>query len=341
MAKTTMNLQQKLLEVKKRVPYLQKDKEGHQYKYATPSQVLGALNPILNELGVRLKSEVVSSTSERVWQKPKMYDVYKGKEKTHIQGDVYETMFHLTMKFTWIDVDSGEKEECHWMSSGVNGDEKGLGSALTYAERYFLLKTFNIPTDNDDPDSFQTKHMSDEEREKKEAELKKKQEEVAVKQIEGMIEAANEIQELGAIKKEYKAWYAAYPHLKELAAKKAEALGFVPKKEEQPVKTEEAPVKEQPKPEATQPTPPAESEANFAGMKKEQEPIAVEAEEVPSTLQFEMDVDAEIELLKKFKDKKSLILHTRKVSATMESSGMDASEINRFQNACNVIAQNM
>jgi hypothetical protein len=126
-----------------------------------------------------------------------------------------------------------------------------------------------------------------------------------------------------------------------LAAKKAEALGFVPKKEEQPVKTEEAPVKEQPKPEATQPTPPAESEANFAGMKKEQEPIAVEAEEVPSTLQFEMDVDAEIELLKKFKDKKSLILHTRKVSATMESSRMDASEINRFQNACNVIAQNM
>lgn len=32
---------------------------------------------------------------------------------------------------------------------------EGIGKALTYAEKYFLLKQFNIPTDNDDPDSFQ------------------------------------------------------------------------------------------------------------------------------------------------------------------------------------------
>ena len=30
--------------------------------------------------------------------------------------------------------------------------EKGVGKALTYAEKYFLLKFFNIPTDEADPD---------------------------------------------------------------------------------------------------------------------------------------------------------------------------------------------
>lgn len=35
--------------------------------------------------------------------------------------------------------------------------EKGVGKALTYAEKYFLLKQFNIATDTDDPDSFQNK----------------------------------------------------------------------------------------------------------------------------------------------------------------------------------------
>ena len=36
---------------------------------------------------------------------------------------------------------------------GMNGFEKGLGSALTYAERYFLLKYFHIATDEDDIDN--------------------------------------------------------------------------------------------------------------------------------------------------------------------------------------------
>jgi hypothetical protein len=38
--------------------------------------------------------------------------------------------------------------------------EKGVGKALTYGEKYFLLKTFNIATDKDDPDAFQEKAES-------------------------------------------------------------------------------------------------------------------------------------------------------------------------------------
>jgi hypothetical protein len=38
-------------------------------------------------------------------------------------------------------------------ANGQNDFEKGLGSALTYAERYFLLKYFHISTDEDDIDN--------------------------------------------------------------------------------------------------------------------------------------------------------------------------------------------
>ena len=166
-----MSIYKKLLEVKKKVPYLQKDKKSFQYSYATPSLVLGVFNPLLNEEGIILKTEVLEMTSERVLVKSKedkarsknykaqvkdnegnVVDTGQKEEKAFI--DVYETLYSLKMRFTWVDVETEEKDENLFFASGLNGDEKGVGSALTYAERYFFLKYFNVPTDSDDPDSF-------------------------------------------------------------------------------------------------------------------------------------------------------------------------------------------
>ena len=61
-----MGIYKKLLAVKTKVPYLQKDKKSFQYSYATPSLVLGVFNPLLNDAGLLLKTEVLSMTSERV-----------------------------------------------------------------------------------------------------------------------------------------------------------------------------------------------------------------------------------------------------------------------------------
>jgi len=160
MKKENTTIYEKLLEVKKQVAYIQKDKDSHQYKYASPSAVLSKINPLLNEQGLILKPEVIEMHTERIFLKPKMVDLYIGGVKTPKEIDVHETLFRLKMKMTWIEVSTGETEVCEWASSGVNGDEKGFGSALTYGLRYFLLSFFNIPTDNDDPDTFQTKHMT-------------------------------------------------------------------------------------------------------------------------------------------------------------------------------------
>lgn len=162
-----MNIYKKLLEIKKKVPYIKKDREkgnGLLYSYATPEIVLGSINPLLNEAGIFLKTEVINCSTTRIFAKKKAIDVYINKQAESVVIDVHETLFDLDLRFTWIDTEDGERDECLFSASGVNGDEKGLGSALTYAERYFILKTFNIPTGNDDPDAFQTKHLSIEEK---------------------------------------------------------------------------------------------------------------------------------------------------------------------------------
>ena len=136
-----MNLFQKLLEIQKQVNGLGKDKSSFNYKYVTGSKVLEHIKPIMNQYGLILKQEVLSIDNDRI-----DYTNAKGASKT-------EVLSKVMMKFTWIDSDTGERDENYFGANGFNEMEKGLGSALTYAERYFLLKYFHISTDEDDIDN--------------------------------------------------------------------------------------------------------------------------------------------------------------------------------------------
>lgn len=136
-----MNIYGKLLEIQKRIIGLKKDKKSFSYSYVTGDKLLGFLKPIMNEVGLILKQEVVNVESERI-----KYVTGKGRDKD-------EVLYKVWLKFTWVDVETGEKDENTFFASGMNEYEKGLGSALTYAERYFLLKYFHIATDEDDIDN--------------------------------------------------------------------------------------------------------------------------------------------------------------------------------------------
>ncbi|MDM0837790.1 ERF family protein [Clostridium perfringens] len=63
------------------------------------------------------------------------------------------------VKYTWINADEPtEREECSFDIFGQQDDiSKAYGSGLTYSERYFILKSLQAPTDNDDPDSKDTR----------------------------------------------------------------------------------------------------------------------------------------------------------------------------------------
>lgn len=135
-----MSIYKKLLEMQKRVVGLGKDTKFFGYQYVSGGKVLENLKPIMNEVGLLLKQEIVGVEKERI--------DYKAKS-----GEKSEIWYGVNFKFTWIDVDTGETDENMFYASGMNDWEKGLGSALTYAERYFLLKYFHINTDEDDIDN--------------------------------------------------------------------------------------------------------------------------------------------------------------------------------------------
>ena len=143
------NLNQKLLKIQRGVRGLAKDKDGASYSYVSGSKALGIIRPEMDKQGVLLVPEVIDSSYIRT-----DYEL-AGKKPGEAPRQKSEMFVWLKMKFTWIDVESGEKLECLWSSSGMNAWDKGLGSALTYGERYFLLKFFHIATDYDDVDARQ------------------------------------------------------------------------------------------------------------------------------------------------------------------------------------------
>ena len=139
-----MKIYEKLLTIQKRINGLGKDKATYNYKYVTGDKLLGEIKPMMNDLGLLLKQEVLSIENTR-------------QDYSTAKGNKSEILSKVMMKFTWIDVESGEKDENLFGANGQNDWEKGLGSALTYAERYFLLKYFHIATDEDDIDNDQRK----------------------------------------------------------------------------------------------------------------------------------------------------------------------------------------
>jgi len=135
-----MEIYKKLLKVQQAVKGLSKDKQSHNYGYVTGNKLLSFIKPLMDENGLILKQEVLSIDNQRQDYKTKY-------------GEKSEILTKVMMRFTWIDTETGEKDENLFGANGQNDWEKGLGSALTYGERYFLLKYFHIATDEDDIDN--------------------------------------------------------------------------------------------------------------------------------------------------------------------------------------------
>lgn len=148
-----MNIYQKLIEVRKVVPYLQKEDKGGQYAYVGSSKVLSNVRSKMDELGLLLVPAITGTkVSESVVE-------YIEKDKWGNEKPKRTTTYftELNLEMTWINAEKPEEQiKVPWYGQGVDiAGEKGVGKALTYAEKYFLLKQFNIATDKDDPDSFQ------------------------------------------------------------------------------------------------------------------------------------------------------------------------------------------
>ena len=142
-----MTLQQKLLELQKAVMGLAKNshadafKGGRGYDYLNGDKLLSSVRPAMDALGLRLTMDM----------------------------DVDNVKFTATgaaiipFTFTWVDTDApmgqlGSTEVHHWLAAGSNTPvDKAIGSAATYAERYFIMKQLHLQTDRDDTDALTEK----------------------------------------------------------------------------------------------------------------------------------------------------------------------------------------
>jgi len=129
-----MNLYQKLIEVRKQVTYLKKDKNNPHFNfdYVSGSKTVHALREKMDEFGLLLVPRIIN------------HQITQGKK---------QILTELEIEYEWINASNPDQAlKCKFYAQGLDAGEKGVGKALTYGEKYFLLKFFNIPTDRDDPD---------------------------------------------------------------------------------------------------------------------------------------------------------------------------------------------
>jgi len=145
--KEKAKLFQKILEVKKSVSYLQKGrhKGAVQFSYVSSDQVLGAIREKMNEVGLLIVPAITGSNLT---------------EFTTKNGSP-QFMTEIDMQMIWVDTETGYEYPVPFYGQGVDNSEKGTGKALTYSEKYFILKSFNVPTAELDPDAFQDQHMNE------------------------------------------------------------------------------------------------------------------------------------------------------------------------------------
>ena len=140
-----MNIQQKLVEVRKSIHGFNKDTKGFGFDYVSGSQILRAIKGKMDKLGVLLIPRVDYDTLH--WEKHE-YTTKKGEKKL-------DFIITMKMKYTWVNAEDPEdKIEIDWVCIGQQTDDiaKAVGTAMTYNERYFLLKFLGLPTDEDDAD---------------------------------------------------------------------------------------------------------------------------------------------------------------------------------------------
>lgn len=140
-----MNLYQKIVEVRKSVKSFSKDTQSFGFKYVSGSQILSKMKDKMDEMQLLLIPSIDYTTLH--WEKHN-YTTAKGKE-------VMDFIVTFKLTYTWINAEEPtETMATEWLALGQQTDDisKAVGTALTYNERYYLLKTLGLPTDEDDAD---------------------------------------------------------------------------------------------------------------------------------------------------------------------------------------------
>ena len=155
---TMLNIYQRMNNIMKSDTYIKKreKKAGMQYSFASHDDVSAMASDVLTANGVAFIPTVNS------------YTVSENKQKTNFKGElVIESKHQIHVKACFVNIDKPEERiDVEGWGYALDDADKGYGKALSYAIKYMLMKTFLIPTGDEEPkgsdeiDSYQEKTTS-------------------------------------------------------------------------------------------------------------------------------------------------------------------------------------
>lgn len=153
------NIWQKLLEIQKEFKTFAvtedsakvNSKGKSEYKYTPGWQIVEKIREKMDSLGLMLLPQITAQDI-RMIEHP-VYKILSGSITSFIKKEMFIT---VNVNYTWKDAETGEETgPFSIVASGANGTDKSCATALSYAEKYFLLKFFHITTreTDDEPDA--------------------------------------------------------------------------------------------------------------------------------------------------------------------------------------------
>lgn len=142
----TMNIYQKMLAIENELGKVVKSKAigtgKNQYKAVSESDIITAVKPLENKYGVfsypadrqMVDSSIVETES-----------TYNGETQ---KKTVYMARYKTVYRFVNVDNPSEYIETVSY-SEGVDSSDKGSGKAMTYADKYALMKAYKICADDE------------------------------------------------------------------------------------------------------------------------------------------------------------------------------------------------
>ncbi len=149
-----LSLRQKLVEMRKALPTIKKERhsDGVKYAYSKVDAIWGPIRPIMDELGVLFEFVREEATKKDGSGNPVYGSTMNAKTR---QGDKLMLVYESDMVYHWGNVDNDEEViEVTLHALGWNDDPaKAKGAARTYAVKYYLWDEFSVDQGEDDPDN--------------------------------------------------------------------------------------------------------------------------------------------------------------------------------------------
>ena len=158
-------LMRKLLEIRKNFKTFavteDSDKKNHkgesEYKYTPGWKIVEAIREHLDAMDILLMPEFTILSNKEI-----SYPVYKMIGSVPMSFQKKEVLYDVKASYTFIDVATGETfGPVVICCAGANGTDKSCASAISFAERYFFLKFFQITTreSSDEVDAHDCDHI--------------------------------------------------------------------------------------------------------------------------------------------------------------------------------------